>query len=193
MKTIVKLLTLLMIVLAVQSQANSQFIQNSARSLFSDVKAYKEGDALMVLIIEETQANNSATTDESRDHNISGGLSASADAAGLSAGLDLNSGNDFSARGGNTRRESIKSRLSVRVVEVEANGNMKIEGTRTTKVDGETQVIILQGIVRPVDVMPNNSIYSYNVLDLTLTIEGDGNITSTQEPGLITRFLRYLF
>jgi len=70
---------------------------------------------------------------------------------------------------------------------------LKIEGKRTTKVNGETQTIIIQGVVRPVDVSPNNSIYSYNILDLTLFIEGDGSVSKTTEPGLITKFLRLLF
>ena len=56
-----------------------------------------------------------------------------------------------------------------------------------------SQTIIIKGIVRPVDVLPNNSVYSYNILDLTLLIEGDGSVTKTQEPGMITKFLRFLF
>ncbi len=174
--------------------ANSQFIQNSSRSLFSDVKAFQAGDAIMVLIVEDVQANNSATTDNGRSSKLSGGFGASTGSGtGTNVSGSLNTGSDFSGQGHTSRKESIKSKLSARVVEIVDNGNLRIEGTRTTKVNGETQTIIIRGIVRPVDVRSDNSVYSYNVLDLTLFIEGDGSVSEVQEPGLITKFLRLLF
>lgn len=170
-----------------------QFIQNSSRSLFSDVKAFQEGDAITVLIIEDTQADNGASTSETRSNELSGGLSAGAGTANFKGEVGINSGNSFRAKGQNTRKEKIRSKLSARVKEVEENGNLIISGTRTTKINGETQTIKIKGVVRPVDVRPDNSVFSYNILDLTLYIEGDGNITKIQEPGLITKFLRFLF
>lgn len=173
--------------------ANAQFIQNSARSLFSDVKAFKEGDAIMVLIMEETQADNAATTSEDREHNIGGGLNINTGSGNSTIDLGFNSGSDFQGRGRTSRTERIKSRLSARVVEVDDNGNLRIEGKRTTQINGETQTITIQGLVRPVDVRHDNSVYSYSILDLTLIIDGVGVVTDTQEPGLITKFLRFLF
>jgi len=172
----------------------AQFIQNSSRSLFSDVKAFKEGDALMILITEVTEADNSASSTEDRSTDLSGNASISTGSgSNTKLGVGLNTGNRFQGSGSTSRSEKIKSKLSARVVAVEENGNLKIEGKRTTKVNGETQTIVIQGVVRPVDVSPNNSIYSYNILDLTLFIEGDGSVSKTTEPGLITKFLRLLF
>ncbi|MFP4528978.1 MAG: flagellar basal body L-ring protein FlgH [Candidatus Kapaibacterium sp.] len=173
--------------------AAAQFIQNSSRSLFSDVKAFQAGDAIMVLIVEDTQADNEATIDSERGTDLSFGLDAQAGNTGTNVEAGISSGNRFSGRGRTSRNESIRSRLSARVVEVVDNGNLSIEGTRTTQINGETQTIVIRGIVRPVDVLPNNSVYSYNILDLTLLIEGEGSVTETQEPGLITKFFRLLF
>lgn len=173
----------------------AQFIQNSSRSLFSDVKAFKAGDAIMVLIMEDTQADNSAATNEARQTDLSGKVSATTGTTtGFSGEVGLGTGNTFKGSGQTSRKETISSKLSARVVAVDSlNGNLKIEGTRTTKVNGELQTIIIKGIVRPVDVMSNNSVYSYSILDLTLFIEGNGSVTKTQEPGLITKFFRILF
>jgi flagellar L-ring protein FlgH len=173
--------------------AFAQFIQQTNRSLFSDVKAFKEGDAIMILIVEDTQANNSAETDESRNTDLNAGVTYSGGNTNFSGQAGLSTGNTFKGQGQNSRNETIRSQLSARITGVETNGNLKIEGTRTTKVNGETQKIIIKGVVRPVDVMANNSIYSYNILDLTLLIDGDGNVSKIQEPGLITKFLRFLF
>lgn len=174
--------------------ANAQFIQNSSKSLFSDVKAFKLGDALMVLIMEDTQAGNSASSESGRSSSLNAGVQLSTGSgSGTNIGGTIGTGNDFKGSGSTSRTESIKSRLSARITEVETNGNLKIEGKRTTKVNGETQTITIKGVVRPVDVRSDNSVYSYYILDLTLLIEGNGSVSEIQEPGLITKFLRMLF
>lgn len=173
--------------------ASAQFRQNSNRSLFSDVKAIQEGDALTILIIEDTEANNGATTETSRSSELSAGLKNSSGTKSTDISGGISSGNTFSGKGSTSRSETIRSKLSARVTGVDEFGNLQIEGTRTTKVNGENQKISIKGSVRPVDVMNNNSVYSYNILDLTLLIEGDGTVSKIQEPGLITKFLRFLF
>lgn len=170
-----------------------QFNQNSSRSLFSDVKAYQAGDAIMVLIMEDTQAGNSANTSNSRETGISGNLGYDTGSGPSSVGGSLGTGTQHDGRGSTNRTEKIRSRLSARIVEVVDNGNLRIEGRRTTKVNGETQTVIIQGIVRPVDVRSDNSVYSYSILDLSLTIEGEGSVSDIQEPGLLTKFFRLLF
>lgn len=181
--------------LSLSSVANAQFRsqQQSLRSLFSDVKAFQVDDAIMVFIVEDTQADNNATTSEGKttDIGIGAGLSAGSSNTGISGKLGTD--NTFKGSGRTTRNERIRSRLSAKIVEVQPNGNLSIEGKRTTKVNGETQTITIKGIVRPVDVNSDNSVYSYSIMDLTLLIEGDGTVTKTQEPGLITKFLRFLF
>ncbi len=172
----------------------AQFDQTTAQSLFSDVKAYKEGDAIMVLIMEDTQADNSASTESGRESSVGGGLEGSMNNSGTTLEGNLNTENDFEGKGRTSRKEKIRSKLSARVVEVEDNGNLlTIEGRRNTTINDETQTIVISGVVRRVDILPNNSVYSYNILDLTLRIEGDGMVSEVQEPGLITKFLRILF
>ena len=157
------------------------------------MKAIQEGDALTILIIEDTEANNGATTETSRSSELSAGLKGSGGSKSTEISGGISSGNTFSGKGSTTRSEKIRSKLSARVTGVDEFGNLQIEGTRTTKVNGENQKISIKGSVRPVDVMNNNSVYSYNILDLTLLIDGDGTVSKIQEPGLITKFLRILF
>lgn len=171
----------------------SQFNQNTGRSLFSDVKAAKVGDAVLILIVEDTKANNSASTDSKRSTDINASVGYQAGTNGETYGGNLGTGNKFSGGGQTNRNESIRSKVSARVIEVDEVGNLKIQAKRTTKVNGETQTITLEGLVRPVDINSENAIYSYNIMDLKLTIEGDGSLTEVQEPGLLTKFLRILF
>ncbi|MFN3780592.1 MAG: flagellar basal body L-ring protein FlgH [Candidatus Kapaibacteriota bacterium] len=170
-----------------------QFNQNTSRSLFSDVKAYKIGDAVTILILEETQADNTAITKDSRSSSMGGEVNAGVDNNSFKANADLSTSTGFSGSGQTTRRENIRSKISARVMKIDEVGNLYIEGKRTTKINGEEQTVIISGTVRPVDILPNNSVFSYNILDLTLTIEGDGSVSKIQEPGLLTKFLRILF
>lgn len=189
-----KLVNILFITLfAVLYSANSQFTENASRSLFSDITARKVGDAIVVLIYEETQADNSATTENGRNTSLSATASGQAGSTGGSAQGSLGAGTDFKGNGTTTRKESIRSKLSARVIEIDSNGNLKIQATRKTKVNGENQLITLEGWVRPIDISADNSIPSYNIMDLNLIIEGDGSVSKVQEPGLITKFLRILF
>ncbi len=175
------------------SPSFGQFSQNTSRSLFSDVKAFKEGDAIMVLIAEDMQADNGAQTDHGRSDqlDLSLGLPSIKDSERFNG--NFKTGNNFSAKGRTSRNERIRTKLSARVVSVDSNGNLQIEGTRTTKINGEIQTITIRGFVRHVDIRPDNSVFSYSILDLTLLIEGDGEISETQDPGIITKFIRFIF
>ena len=188
-----RLILILTLILLSTMTARSQFQQNSSRSLFSDVKAYRVNDAVMVYIIEETRADNSASTGSGRESDLGAGFNFNAGESGASGSGGINTNNNFEGEGATSRQEAIRAKLSAKVVEVVENGNLKIEGTRTTKINGETQTVIISGIVRPVDISPGNAVYSYNIMDMTLTIEGEGIISESQEPGLLTKFLRMLF
>jgi flagellar L-ring protein precursor FlgH len=189
-----KLILILIILSFGFTELDAQFIQNSSQSLFSDVKAFKEGDALTVLITEDVQANGNSSMDNGRSTDVGFSANMGLNALGsLNGSAGAGHDNDFKSSGNTSRNERIRTQLSVRVTGVEPNGNLEIEGTRTTKINGETQTIVIKGVVRLVDILPNNSIYSYSILDLTLLIDGDGQISEIHEPGLITKFIRFLF
>lgn len=188
-----KIICLLSFLLFCSLPLKAQFNQNSSRSLFSDVKAYRVGDAVMILISEATAADNSATTTQSTKTDLSAGVGASSGGAGFDGSVSLGTGNTFNGRGQTSRNESFRTRLSAKVISVESNGNLKIEGKRTFQLNGENQSITLTGYIRPADIQSDNSIISYSIMDLVVTYEGDGTITKAQEPGMITKFLRWLF
>jgi len=74
-----------------------------------------------------------------------------------------------------------------------ANGDLVITGLRTIIVNGEEQKITLSGIVRPADILANNSVYSYNIADARIAFEGNGVVSSAQGPGWITKLLHWIF
>ena len=55
--------------------------------------------------------------------------------------------------------------IPVTVVDVLPNGNLVIEGVRVVTFSGETQYVVLHGLVRPDDVSPANAVLSTSIAD----------------------------
>jgi flagellar L-ring protein precursor FlgH len=190
-----KRLYLLLLAAACAVPAGAQDLrENIGRSLFADVKAARVGDAVTILIIESTSATNDARTNASRESNISLSASGKVGASNVpDVSVGVGTGNGFKGEGGTATSGSIRAKISARVDSVLANGTLSIRGTRTTVINGEEQIIRISGIVRPTDVMPDNSVYSYNVSEANIVFEGNGMIARAQGPGWITKLLHWLF
>lgn len=166
-------------------------------SLYADHKARTTGDIVTITISEKASASKEASTDTSRDSSISAsipnllGLEKSSAVTGsnldLEALIKAEFANSFEGAGKTVRKEDLVASLTTQVIEVYPNGNLKIRGGKEVRVNAETQVIYLTGIVRPVDIMANNTIDSKHVLNARISYTGKGAISDKQEPGWLTR------
>jgi flagellar L-ring protein precursor FlgH len=184
----------LMLAAAVFTAHAQDMRENVGRSLFSDQKATRVGDAVTVLVVEVSSASNDATTSSERQSDLS--LSASGKVGSSSVpdvSLGVGTGNSFKWQGATTSHGSIRAKISARVDSVLANGNLVIDGKRTIIINGEEQTITLAGIVRPSDIQADNSVYSYNISDARIAFEGSGIVSRAQGPGWITKLLHWLF
>ncbi len=168
--------------------------RNAAYSLFSDQKAINIGDALTIIVSESSQASNNAETATGRASELSFNGSGSLDATALpAADLEIGSGNDFQGKGSTKTSGLIKTRISALVDSVFANGNLRIKGSKKLVINGEEQNIFISGIVRPSDVSADNSIYSFNISEAEIRLEGDGMINDSQSPGWLTKIFHWIF
>jgi len=168
--------------------------ENVGRSLFSDQKANRQGDAVTILVVEVSSASNDAKTSASRESNLS--VSGSMKTSGspgteFSGGLGL--GNQFKGEGATASHGSVRAKISARVDSVLTNGNLVVNGNRTITVNGEEQTIKISGIVRPSDIQSDNSVYSFNISDAVIVFEGSGIVSRAQGPGWLTKLLHWLF
>ena len=173
--------------------------ENVARSLFADHKANQVGDAVTILIVESSSGANSAETSTGRDHNLgaSGGYQhdpifrQNGDGAGLA--VSGSTTNKFKGTGSTNNKGSVHAKLSAKIVEIDDNGNLIIEGTRNILINKEQQIIKVSGTIRPQDIGPDNTIYSYNISDAVISYTGEGSVSSVQGPGWLTKLLNWLF
>ena len=181
-------------VAVLQSTANADSLwrDDVSRPMFADKRGAAVGDILTIVV----QENNSATKDNNTKTSKQSSMDASIASflyspvasglltkAGQMPALKYSSKNDFAGGGSINNSQNIIAQVAVRVVDVLPNKNLVIEGSRETAFSGEQQTIILRGVVRPEDVMGNNTVYSYNVADATIKINSKGAITDSQKKG----------
>jgi flagellar L-ring protein precursor FlgH len=163
--------------------------ESNFRSLTADNRAYRVGDMLTVLVMENSSASaNANTSAENR-----GGLLFGWKATNRSENSSLQLGDTFGGKGQIQRSGKLLAQLTVTVREVDPmTGLLHVSGEQQIFVNDEKQEITLHGKVRPIDVFDNNTVLSTRLADARISYIGDGILSEKQHAGLITRFLSWL-
>lgn len=178
------------------ASAQSLWKAESSQNLVADRKARAVGDLVTILVQENNTASKDNTTSTAKSTGIDASIASFLYSPGGSGmlthngqmpAIKMNSAQNFDGGGKISNSEKITARISVRIVDVLPNNNLVIEGKRTTSFSGETQEAVLRGVIRPDDIAPNNTIYSYNVGDATIKYVSSGTISDNQRKGWFTR------
>jgi flagellar L-ring protein FlgH len=168
--------------------------ENTMRSLFSDQKANRVGDAVMIYVVETSSASNDAKTSSSRQGSVSlAGSGAMSTTPLPNVSMNLGTTNTFAGEGSTASNGSVQAKISARVDSVLPNGNLMIRGNRTIVINGEEQIISIAGIIRSSDIQADNSVYSNNISDAVIKVHGNGIVSRAQEPGWLTKIFHWLF
>jgi flagellar L-ring protein precursor FlgH len=76
----------------------------------------------------------------------------------------------------------------VRVTGLTPNGDLTVQGEQELLLNGERQLIVLSGVVRPRDIAENNTVSSSRLADARIEFDGEGFIADKSKPGWIARF-----
>jgi flagellar L-ring protein precursor FlgH len=89
----------------------------------------------------------------------------------------------FNGNGTTSQADTMTAYITATVIDVLPNGNLVIRGSRWTKVNDEMQQIVLEGVVRPIDITNTNTVLSQNVAEAKIFLLGKGPVTQYQKPG----------
>jgi flagellar L-ring protein FlgH len=191
------LLTAVLTILSVPwAEADSLWRDDAARPMFSDKRAAAVGDIVTIVVQENNSASKDSTTKTAKNSGNDVGISSflyGPAASGLMTqggqypALKYSSKSSFDGSGSVGSTEKIIARIAVRVVDVLPNRNLLIEGSRKTTFSGETQDVVLRGTVRPEDIAANNTVYSYNVADVTIQFIAKGIASDTKNKGWFSK------
>lgn len=176
--------------------AQSLWRDEVSKPMYADKRAASVGDILTIIVQENTATTKDSKTATAKQSGMDASLAAffysPAASSLLTKGgtlpaLKYGLKNDFSGGGTVNNSEKILARAAVTVIDVLPNRNLVVEGQRETAFGGEQQTVILRGVVRPEDVLANNTVYSYNVAEARVQIISKGTLNDSQKKGWFTR------
>lgn len=160
--------------------------------LFEDIKTRRVGDILTVTLAEATQAKKQADMNTSKDTSVSAtaptlfGVASQA-VLGHDLKTSLAASSSFAGKGKADQSNSLTGEISVTVVDVLPNGNMRVRGEKRVTLNDGNEYIRLSGIVRPIDVDAANTVSSSKVADATIMYTGDGGMADSNKMGWLAR------
>lgn len=168
--------------------AESLYDPATYRSLATDHRAFRAGDSLTVLIYESASATSKANSTANRSSKLDVRVSDLVDVAGG----QFNADNEFEGGGVERRSGEILARVSVSVVEVLENGELRVAGEQHIALNSESQHIKVEGRVRPIDIAYDNTVLSIRLADAKIDFKGNGLLSSRQRPGFLIRFFQWI-
>lgn len=174
---------------------------SSERAITADRKASQVGDILTVVVQESASNQSSQRTTTDSGSNINAGVeqwlfpvSASKMGThnGALPGVKFSGTNDFTGGGQTSASQNLTARAAVLVTAVLPNGNLVVEGARRVTYDGETQHVVLHGVVRADDVSSGNIVFSSNIADARVEFINDGTLTDAKKKGWLTKLYEKL-
>jgi flagellar L-ring protein precursor FlgH len=170
---------------------------------FEDIVARRVGDLLTVSLVENTQANKSATTSTAKSTEMSmanptlfgstpqfntPGILPLANNNNNTLEFGLSSSGDFSGDGSSTQSNALSGNITVTVVEVLPNRYLYVRGEKRIGINQGYEYVRLSGIVRPQDITPQNTVLSTRIADPTISYVGEGALADANSMGWLTRF-----
>ncbi|MFN8057696.1 MAG: flagellar basal body L-ring protein FlgH [Vicinamibacterales bacterium] len=171
-----------------------------AAGLFIDRRAHRTNDIVTVRVVETISATGTADSSLNKkseaDASVSklfgldGKLPSFIDPTSLAASA---AETKFKGGGTTTRSGDLTTTMPARVVEVLPNGDLVLEGIREIDINGDRQIIVLTGTVRPTDVTRANAVLSSQIAQLRIRYYGRGLIKDNLKPGWLIRALNKIF
>jgi flagellar L-ring protein precursor FlgH len=169
-------------------------------TLFADLRARNVNDLVTVHVIENVVA--SGTADASLDKNSTANASTGrifgvdpkfADWFDPTALARFSAATDFQGGGSTTRSGALSAVITARVTEVLPNGDLVLEGVREIEINGDRQIIVLSGVIRPTDINPGNVVSSTAVGQMRIRYFGRGLMKDNLSPGWLIRIFNKVF
>jgi flagellar L-ring protein precursor FlgH len=168
-----------------------------ASSPYSTSKIFSVGNVITVMIIESSSALHQAGTDTGIKDDLAmrfnHTIQSLYDDVGPRNEIALRGENKYSGSGKTSRSSNIQAKVSAIVTKVFPNGNLAILGRHSVEINSELEEITITGIIRSKDVSISNTVFSYQVAESNIKINGTGAIADAENPGFFTRIINWLF
>jgi flagellar L-ring protein precursor FlgH len=166
--------------------------------LFADLKARRVGDVLTITLNESTAAAKSAITKTAK---TTSAITTGPTLFGKSImtkgvpifNTNLSGADAFDGEGQSSQSNSLAGSLTVTVVDVQANGNLVVQGDKSLHLNQGDEFVHIAGVIRPADIASNNTVTSDKLADAHISYSGKGVLNSANSMGWLARFFNSPF
>lgn len=172
---------------------NNSLWASNRQTFFKDQRANNVGDILTVMIDIDDEADLQNETERRRTNNENAGIN---NLLGINSQLtkvlpegvtgpdlvDYGTSSNQSGEGSTERDEEVRVKLAATVTQILPNGNMFIQGRQEVRVNFEKRVLELAGVIRPEDILTDNTISYEKIAEARISYGGEGQITDVQQP-----------
>ena len=162
-------------------------------ALFENATARRVGDIVTIRLVEATNASKSSstTTKKATTLDLPGpkllGRPVTANGVPfLDTSLDHTS--DFGGQGDSKQSNQLTGDITVAVIKRLPNGNMLVRGQKWIGINQGREFIRIQGVIRQIDVQPDNSIESTKVANASISYGGKGALADANKQSWLARF-----
>lgn len=99
--------------------------------------------------------------------------------------------NQYDGKGKHERKDTLVTRLAVKVIDVKSNGNLIIQGKKELRIGEEVHVATLTGECSADDVTPERTILSTQVYDLKIDMPDAGAVRDATRRGWLMKLLDF--
>jgi flagellar L-ring protein precursor FlgH len=168
--------------------------------LASDQRARRANDLITIRVVENVTGLGSADSNLDKKSSASASLpnlfgleSKLPDAINPANLVGFGSSTTFQGGGSTTRTGALSAVLTARVQEVLPNGDLLVQGVREIEINGDRQMLVLTGVVRPSDISTGNVVQSTAIGQMRIRYFGRGLIKDNLSPGWLVRILNKIF
>ena len=169
------------------------YAQGTEVSLWQNVTARNIGDTLTIRLEESTNAEKSVSTNTNKASaaEMTGptvfGRPVTVNGTPILEG-SMDNKSAFAGTGASKQSNALDGALSVTVAKRFPNGNLLVRGQKWITINSGREFVRVEGIVRPSDIAPDNSVVSWKVADAYISYGGQGTVANASKPGWLYRF-----
>jgi flagellar L-ring protein precursor FlgH len=162
-------------------------------ALFENPIAHHVGDIVTIVLNEQTAAQKSSSTNTNKSTTDAlPGMTILGKALTVH-GVPILSNNisdsaKFAGEGDSSQSNSLQGYVTVTVQKVLPNGNLYVKGEKWVGINQGQEYVRMTGVIRPIDLAPDNSIDSSKVANAKFAYGGKGALADANAQGWLSRF-----
>lgn len=161
--------------------------------LFENSTARRVGDILTVRLVERTNASKSSSTSTKKATDVTlpgptiGGRPVTVGGTEILNGGMAND-SSFDGEGSSSQSNRLNGDITVTVARRLPNGTLLVRGEKWITINQGREFVRVSGLVRQIDIEPDNTVPSSKVANASITYAGRGALADANAPSWLARF-----